>query len=194
MDWEEEAATGSWHRKAVGPSDGQSKPFLWSRLQQIAWKWKWKTPLPPPMHTHSSPGVKIFRRLSLHRCGGGEVWEHLHKDATYVVRLTPGVKGLVHLCWTWDGYHSAEGLSKDIAHSASRPGGRQRTVSAYATSFAESILRARLLQPNPKCFIKAFLLSGFSRRVLTYTTKIYFRKISFWQYLVCSNKGPKCYI
>lgn len=44
---------------------------------------------------------------------------------TYVVGLFPGVKGLVHLCYMLDRYHSEKALSKDISLNALRPGGEQ---------------------------------------------------------------------
>lgn len=46
----------------------------------------------------------------------------LKKKVTYAVGLLPGVKGLVHLCYMLDHYHSAETLSKDISLRAPRPG------------------------------------------------------------------------
>lgn len=54
---------------------------------------------------------------------------------TYVVRLFPGVKGLVHLCYMLGHYHSAETFSKDwLWLSAPRPGGRNREISDKLTT------------------------------------------------------------
>lgn len=144
MDPEEEAAKGWWHWKAA------SRTIRWS-VKAISPGWQlqiaWKRTLPT---THTPRTVSAICTARMWKRGNMEgtltKWR-MEKEATYAVRLTPGVKGLVHLCCTWDGYHSAESLSKGIARSASRPGGRQRTVSAYAASLTKYFRTQARLTP-----------------------------------------------